>query len=176
MRLFDPCNARGSAAADERGLIDSRKIDRRWIRIRRPTIVVGGELTMDRLEITLNTATDVSEAPVQLKSNCGTLVIDDFGRQRMSDRPVAQPLDRAARKALRFPEPGERQEDSGAVRPLLLFSTNLEPSDLVDEAFLRRIPYKIEVSDPSLDDFRKLMAAVREAYRTFRTMNRWWNI
>ena len=62
------------------GLLDQRKIDKRWIRIRRPTIVAGGELTMAQLEVTVNTSTGISEAPLQLKSNCGTLVIDDFGR------------------------------------------------------------------------------------------------
>ena len=85
IRLFDP-NAHEEAAARSRQPACSNKahIDKRWIRIRRPTIVVGGELTMDNLEVTLNTSTGISEAPMQLKSNCGTLVIDDFGRQRMS--------------------------------------------------------------------------------------------
>jgi hypothetical protein len=84
MRLFDPGMHEEMPLPANEGLIDNRKIDCRWIRIRRPTIVVGGELTMDHLEITLNTATNVSEAPIQMKSNCGTLVIDDFGRQRMT--------------------------------------------------------------------------------------------
>ncbi len=68
----------------ESNLLDLFKPDRRWIRVRRPTVVVGGELTMESLEVTLNRVTGISEAPVQLKSNCGTLVIDDFGRQKMS--------------------------------------------------------------------------------------------
>ena len=116
MRLFDPGMHEEMPLPANEGLIDNRKIDNRWVRIRRPTIVVGGELTMDHLEVTLNTATNVSEAPVQMKSNCGTLVIDDFGRQRMTTDQVAQSLDRAAGKALRLSEPGQRQEDSGAVR------------------------------------------------------------
>jgi hypothetical protein len=84
MRLFDPGMHEEVPLPANEGLLDHRKIDQRWIRIRRPTIVVGGELTMEQLEVTLNTVTNVSEAPVQLKSNCGTLVIDDFGRQRMT--------------------------------------------------------------------------------------------
>ena len=81
MRLFDPSMHEEAPLEASGGLLDDRKIDQRWVRIERPTIVVGGELTMDSLEVTLNTTTNVSEAPVQLKSNTGTLVIDDFGRQ-----------------------------------------------------------------------------------------------
>ncbi len=84
IRLFDPSNHQLAPLESQPGLLNNRKIDKRWVRIRRPTIVVGGELTMDNLEVTLNTSTGISEAPMQMKSNCGTLVIDDFGRQRMS--------------------------------------------------------------------------------------------
>ncbi len=64
------------------GVIENQRVDKRWIRIKRPTIVVGGELSMENLEVTVNRATGISEAPIQMKSNCGTLVIDDFGRKR----------------------------------------------------------------------------------------------
>ena len=84
IRFFDPNSHEEVPLECAAGLLDHNKVDRRWVRVRRPTIVVGGELTMDNLEVTLNTSTGISEAPVQLKSNCGTLVIDDFGRQRMS--------------------------------------------------------------------------------------------
>ncbi|MEM9185137.1 MAG: AAA family ATPase, partial [Planctomycetota bacterium] len=84
MRHYDPSLHEAAPVDEHEGLIDHRKIDQRWVRIKRPTIVVGGELTMDSLEVTLNTATNTSEAPLQMKSNCGTLVIDDFGRQRMT--------------------------------------------------------------------------------------------
>ena len=84
IRIYDPSNHQLAPLENQAGLINNRKIDNRWIRVRRPTIVVGGELTMDNLEVTLNTSTGISEAPMQMKSNCGTLVIDDFGRQRMS--------------------------------------------------------------------------------------------
>src|SRR6185369_4841902 len=80
IRLYDP-NAHELAPLEAGGgLLEESHIDKRWLRIRRPTVVVGGELTMSNLEVTLNTSTGISEAPVQLKSNCGTLVIDDFGR------------------------------------------------------------------------------------------------
>ena len=139
----------GRIAADE-------KIDHRWVRIRRPTIVVGGELTLESLEITVHKETGIGEAPLQLKSNCGTLVIDDFGRQRVAPQKLLN----------RWIVPLEAQHDylglaSGRkicvpFDQFIVFSTNLEPRELVDEAFLRRIPYKIEVEDPTVEQFRKL--------------------
>jgi len=154
VRVYDPCK---HVAIDvSRDTIDRLNVDRRWVYIERPTLVVGGELTMAQLEITRNTATGISEAPLQIKSNCGTLVIDDFGRQRISVAELLNrwivPLDRrydflnlASGKTIQVP-----------FDQLLVFSTNLEPRDLVDEAFLRRIPYKIEVFDPSEEEFRNL--------------------
>ena len=83
IRVFDPVNHEELPLTAGKGLLDQRAIDNRWVRIVRPTIVVGGELTMAQLEVTRNATTGISEAPLQVKSNCGTLVIDDFGRQRM---------------------------------------------------------------------------------------------
>ena len=131
-------------------------IDKRWVRIRRPTIVVGGELTMDALEVLPSSGNNVSEAPLQMKSNGGCLLIDDFGRQRASPVELLNrwivPLESrhdfltlATGKKIQVP-----------FEQLIIFSTNLEPRHLVDEAFLRRIPYKIEVSDPLEDEFYRL--------------------
>ncbi len=156
IRFFDPCkHVEVPIQPDEH--IDVRSLDHRWIRIKRPTIIVGGELTLERLEITVNTQTGTGEAPMQLKSNCGVLVIDDFGRQRVSTAELLNrwivPLDKGhdylnlrSGKTIQVP-----------FDQLLVFSTNLEPKDLVDEAFLRRIPYKIEVFDPSEVEFRELL-------------------
>jgi len=142
VRLYDP-RSHQAVEADE---LQQLKYDRRWILIQRPTIVVGGELTMQQLDLQFNEMTGICEAPVQMRANCGALVIDDFGRQRM---PTSELLNRLI-------VPMEKHHDylnlpSGRqlAMPfdmLLVFSTNLEPSDLVDEAFLRRIPYKIEVN------------------------------
>lgn len=156
VRLYDPCNHEEIPLTEaEAATIGA--YDRRWVRIRRPTVIAGGELTMDRLEITVNHTTGINEAPLQLKSNCGVLVIDDFGRQRMGVADLLNrwivPLDRRY-DFLNLPSGKTIQVP---FDQLLVFSTNLEPRDLVDEAFLRRISYKIEVTDPSLDDFRKLL-------------------
>jgi len=156
LRLFDPVNHDEAPLPPSSSMLKQKKIDRRWVRIRRPTIVAGGELTMESLEVTLNRSTGISEAPLQMKSNCGVLVIDDFGRQRMS---IVELLNR-------WIVPLEKRYDYLALQngkkisvpfdQLIIFSTNLEPRDLVDEAFLRRIPYKIEIGDPDEDEFCRL--------------------
>ncbi|MEN6449441.1 MAG: AAA family ATPase, partial [Thermoguttaceae bacterium] len=163
MRLYDPNNhVLAPLPADGNGQLPSA--DDRWVRIRRPTMVVGGELTMDSFEVRLDSATGVSEAPIQLKSNCGVLVIDDFGRQRVTPAeilnrwivPLAQRFDiLSLRNGRKFEFP---------IDQLVVFSTNLEPRALVDEAFLRRIPYKIDVGNPSEDEFRALMKKIAQQW------------
>ena len=162
IRLYDPSNHEILPRSADVTSVEGEKIDQRWVHIRRPTIVVGGELTLDHLEITQHHSAGIGEAPLQLKSNCGTLVIDDFGRQRVS------PVELLNRWIL----PLEKRSDflclnSGRTiqvpfDQLIVFSTNLEPKDLVDEAFLRRIPYKIKITDPSGDAFRALFRLTAE--------------
>ncbi|MCS7237682.1 MAG: AAA family ATPase [Thermoguttaceae bacterium] len=159
IRLFDPVIHEEVPLEEAPGLYDGRPIDRRWVRIRRPTIIAGGELTMASLEVTL-ASTGICEAPLQLKANCGTLVIDDFGRQRI---PVAELLNRwivPLEKRVDFLSLPNGKKITVPFDQLIIFSTNLEPRQLVDEAFLRRIPYKIEVPDPTEDDFRVLFRRV----------------
>ncbi|MBV8269315.1 MAG: AAA family ATPase, partial [Planctomycetaceae bacterium] len=155
LKLFDPANHE-VVRPRRGGLLRADDQDDRWIEIKRPTIVAGGELTMENLEISYNPATKICEAPLQMKSNNGCFLIDDFGRQRM------QPIELLNRWII----PLEKRYDfltlpSGKkIRvpfdQLILFSTNLEPKQLVDEAFLRRIPYKINASDPTEATFRRL--------------------
>ena len=156
IRLFDPVNHEECPLPQNTGLLDQSRLDRRWVRIRRPTIVVGGELTMDSLEVTLNRSTGISEAPLQLKSNCGTLVIDDFGRQKMSTDQLLNRWIVPLEKRYDYLNLPNGKKIQVPFDQLIVFSTNLEPKDLVDEAFLRRIPYKIEVLNPTEDEFRKL--------------------
>ena len=162
IRVFDPVihERVDDGPASSGGLMNESHVDSRWIRVRRPTVIAGGELTMEDLEVRQNQASKICEAPMQLKSNCGTLVIDDFGRQRM---PVVELLNR-------WIVPLEKRHDYLSVPcgkriqvpfdQIIIFSTNLEPRDLVDAAFLRRIPYKIPVPDPTLEEFHKLFAMV----------------
>jgi hypothetical protein len=156
IRLYDPSNHEEVPWVNPAGPKDARKVDRRWIRIRRPTIITGGELTMDNLEVTLNTSTGISEAPMQLKSNCGTLVIDDFGRQRMSTDELLNRWIVPLEKRFDYLNLSSGKKIQVPFDQLLIFSTNLEPKDLVDDAFLRRIPYKIEIVDPTEEEFLNL--------------------
>jgi hypothetical protein len=156
IRVYDPTCHEEIPLPGNNGLIDSRKIDRRWIRIRRPTILAGGELTMSQLELTSNPLTGVCEAPLQLKSNCGTLVIDDFGRQHVRIDELLNRWIVPLEKRYDFLNLPNGKKIKVPFDQLIIFSTNLEPRDLVDEAFLRRIPYKIEVSDPTEAEFHRL--------------------
>lgn len=156
LRLFDPSTHEEMPLEGTGGLLDQRKIDKRWVRIRRPTIVVGGELTMDNLEVTINRATGICESPLQMKSNCGTLVIDDFGRQKMRTDELLNRWIVPLEKRYDFLNMPGGKKIQVPFDQLIIFSTNLEPKDLVDDAFLRRIPYKIDVTDPSEQEFREL--------------------
>lgn len=156
VRIYDPGVHHEVRQTPQGGLFDLSGIDQRWIQIVRPTVIAGGELTMEELEVRQNTSTKICEGPLQLKSNCGTLVIDDFGRQRM---PVTELLNRwivPLEKRYDFLNLPSGKKIQVPFDQLIIFSTNLEPRDLVDGAFLRRIPYKIEVLDPSVDEFRRL--------------------
>lgn len=156
IRLFDPSTHEEAPLDRYGGLIDQRGVDHRWVRIRRPTIIVGGELTMANLEVTLHSASNICEAPLQLKSNCGTLVIDDFGRQRMTTDELLNRWIVPLEKRFDFLNLPNGKKIEVPFDQLIVFSTNLEPRDLVDDAFLRRIPYKIDVEDPSEEEFCEL--------------------
>ena len=130
--------------------------DRRWVKIRRPTVVVGGELTMDNLEIRHDPHCNVGEAPLQMKSNCGCLLIDDFGRQRIEPTELLNRWIIPLENRHDFLTLATGRKIQVPFEQLVIFSTNLEPSDLVDDAFLRRIPYKIKIDDPSEEEFHHL--------------------
>ena len=156
IRLFDPGVHDLVEETNSDSIFDLSGVDQRWVHIVRPTVVAGGELTMKELEVAQNPQTKICEAPLQLKSNCGTLVIDDFGRQTM---PVDQLLNRwivPLEKRFDFLNLPSGKKIQVPFDQLIIFSTNLEPKDLVDGAFLRRIPYKIEVPDPSREEFMAL--------------------
>ena len=157
LRLFDPGVHEEVERPAGGGLFDLSGVDPRWVNVTRPTVIAGGELTMQELEVVQNQQTKICEAPLQLKSNCGTLVIDDFGRQTM---PVDVLLNRwivPLEKRYDFLNLPSGKKVKVPFDQLIVFSTNLEPKDLVDGAFLRRIPYKIEVGDPTRAEFTELM-------------------
>lgn len=136
------------------------EFDQRWIAVRRPTVVVGGELSLDMLELSYSDTARFYEAPMHVKALGGTFIVDDFGRQLISPEALLN----------RWIVPMESRIDFFKLRTgksffipfdeLLIFSTNLEPDDLMDPAFLRRIPYKIELFEPSREIFRRIFEAV----------------
>jgi len=161
VKLYDPAtheavepNIKPSGPSD--------RLDRRWIKIKRPTVITGGELTLDMLEIQPDPMTNVSEPPLQLKANCGLLVIDDFGRQRVPPQQILNRWIFPLEKRVDFQRLPDGRKVQVPFDILLVFSTNLQPSDLADEAFLRRIPYKLHVSDASEDEFRSLIEGVAQ--------------
>ena len=140
-------------------------IDQRWVLCRRPCIVVGGELIPSMLELRLDESSGLYAAPLQLKANNGIFIIDDFGRQLMSPRDLLNrwivPLDRKVdyltlRYGVKFQVPFEL---------MVVFSTNLDPSDLADEAFLRRIHNKIYVDAVDANSFDQIFQRVMQGRR-----------
>ncbi len=157
VKLFDLANHEPVELETSGGLLNEVEYDRRWVYIRRPTIVAGGELRMEDLEIHYDPTTKVSEAPMQLKSNLGTFLIDDFGRQRMQPIELLNRWIVPLEKRYDFLSLANGKKVRVPFDQLILFSTNLEPKQLVDEAFLRRIPYKINATDPTEPMFRKMI-------------------
>ncbi len=166
IQVYDEVNHVPVQEADDprsaTGLLMGRKRrqDARWLKIRRPVIIVGGELTLDGLELNYDQTNKYYEAPYQMKANGGMFLIDDFGRQQVRPRDLLN----------RWIVPMEKQVDFLALHTgrklevpfevLIVFSTNLPPRDLVDEAFLRRIRHKIEVTSPTYDVYRKIFRGV----------------
>jgi predicted ATPase with chaperone activity len=137
--------------------------DRRWFRCKRPFIVTGGELTLEMLDLTYNKVSKVYDAPFQVKCNNGIYLIDDFGRQRASPAEILNrwivPMERHV-DYLSFIAGGKMTVPFEAF---LIFSTNLNPGKLGDEAFLRRIQYKMFLRSPNQPEFMRILRRVVEA-------------
>jgi predicted ATPase with chaperone activity len=144
-------------------------IDQRWVPIRRPVVMTGGELTLEMLDLEFNPIAKYYEAPLQMKANNGLFIVDDFGRQRVDPQHLLNrwivPLERrtdflSLQNGMKFEIPFDQ---------LIVFSTNIEPKKLVDEAFLRRIRYKILIDHPTESEygeiFRKICSANSIAFR-----------
>jgi hypothetical protein len=159
--MFDPINHEAldpdeNAAADGSSIIAAEPRDRRWVRIRRPVVMVGGELTLDQLDLTFNPLTKFYEAPIQMKANGGVFLVDDFGRQRIRPQELLNrwivPLE--SRIDYLTLHTGKKFQVPFDV--LIVFATNLDPKSLADEAFLRRIPYKIPIVNPTPDEYTRI--------------------
>lgn len=157
IRLYDQINHQAIEEPPRKGTTgELTRRDQRWVLCRRPFIVVGGELTLETLDLIFDPVSKTYEAPFQMKANCGMFLIDDFGRQQLRPQDLLNrwvvPLEK--RYDFLTLQTGKKIEIPFDV--LIVFSTNLDPHDLMDEAFLRRIRYKINVPNPSWDDFRTI--------------------
>jgi hypothetical protein len=132
------------------------RYDQRWVRIKRPIVIVGGEMTIETMDLIYSTTVRFYEAPFQMKSNGGTLVIDDFGRQRVDPHDLLNrwivPLE--GRIDYLTLHTGKKIEVP--FEQLLIFATNLDPSDLVDDAFLRRMGYRLYVNAPDREMYTEI--------------------
>ena len=137
--------------------------DPRWVRIRRPFIVVGGELTLAGLDLVFDDVHKFYEAPFQVKANGGILLIDDFGRQLVRPRDLLNRWIVPLENRLDFLTLHTGRKIEIPFDVLVVFSTNLPPRDLVDEAFLRRLRHKIEINDPNYEEYREIFRRVAAA-------------
>jgi predicted ATPase with chaperone activity len=141
------------------------KTDARWVCCRRPTVVVGGEMTLDMLDLNFNPVLKYYEAPLQFKANNGLFLVDDFGRQRIAPQELLN----------RWIIPMENRRDYLCLHTgqkfvipfdqLIIFSTNLDPQTLVDAAFLRRLRHKIKLDHVSREQFRAIFQITCQRYQ-----------
>jgi hypothetical protein len=156
--VYDPVN---NIAVESEGTCES--VDQRWVHVRRPVVMAGGELTLKTLDLEFNPVNKFYEAPLQMKANNGLFIIDDFGRQQMDPQNLLNrwivPLERridilTLHTGMKFEIPFDQ---------LVVFSTNIEPKNLVDEAFLRRIRYKIMIDHPTQEEYEQIFMTVCES-------------
>lgn len=139
-----------------------RDHDPRWVRIRRPVITAGGEMTLETLDLVYDETNKYYEAPFQMRANGGMLLIDDFGRQQVRPRDLLNRWIVPLEKRLDYLTLHTGRKIEVPFDVLIIFATNLAPRDLVDEAFLRRIRHKIEIRDPTWDEYREIFRRVCE--------------
>ncbi|MCC7168163.1 MAG: hypothetical protein IT565_11400 [Rhodospirillales bacterium] len=163
IKVFDPALHKPvapGADASKQPTLRRDRTDKRWVACRRPVVITGGELTLEMLDLNFNAIAKFYEAPMHVKALNGTFIIDDFGRQIVSPEALLNrwivPLQ--SRKDYLTLHSGK--SFSLPFDELVIFSTNLAPADLMDPAFLRRIPYKLETLEPSVEDFRAIFQGV----------------
>jgi predicted ATPase with chaperone activity len=136
-----------------------RRFDRRWIKVQRPAVVAGGELTADALDVHFNQQRRTYQPPQQMKANCGMFFVDDFGRQAMNPHQLLNRLIVPLEHHVDYITLMTGTKLEVPFDEIVVFSTNLKPAELADEAFLRRIKYKIHLEDPTLAEFREIFLA-----------------
>jgi predicted ATPase with chaperone activity len=147
IEMYDPVCHYKTADQDD-------TLDPRWVKVKRPTVVVGGELKLEQLDLTFSPSRKTYDAPFQMKANTGMFLIDDFGRQQMSPSDLLNRWIIPLELKVDFLRLQSGRKIEIPFDELLVLSSNLDPSTLMDEAFLRRIKYKVKARDPERDMFR----------------------
>ena len=160
IRVFDPSIhipiAHHSADDGSPLLLHGHAVDARWVPCKRPFVVAGGELTLEMLDLRYDPASKFYEAPLHMKALGGCFVIDDFGRQLVSPTTLLNRWIVPLESRVDYLKLHTGKSFSIPFDELVIFSTNLEPEDLMDPAFLRRLPYKIEIGSPSVEMFKRI--------------------
>jgi len=160
IRVFDPSVHNEVATAvssdDEFTFVRQDEYDRRWVPCRRPFLITGGELTLDMLDLRYELTGHYYEAPLHMKALGGCLLIDDFGRQLVSPANLLNRWMIPLENRVDYLKLHTGKSFSIPFEEMVIFSTNLEPEHLMDPAFLRRLPYKIEVGPPTVDRYRRI--------------------
>jgi len=165
IKIFDPsiheAIARGT---DTPRTVTLRRIefDRRWVPCKRPIVITGGELTLEMLDLKFNAHSRFYEAPLHVKALGGTFIIDDFGRQLVQPEDLLNRWIVPLQSRVDFLKLHTGKSFEIPIDELVIFSTNMEPKDLMDPAFLRRIPYKLETTGPDANGFCEIFRSVSE--------------
>lgn len=166
--VFDPSLHVIDDTADEytedsdatvRKLLSAGAVDQRWVRIRRPVIVTGGELNLQMLDLRYNVESKFYQAPIHFKANGGVFLIDDFGRQLVSPKDLLNRWILPLEDRHDFLTVASGKKFQVPFEQLIIFSTNLDPKALVDDAFLRRIRHKVGVNAPGRDVYERIFSA-----------------
>lgn len=164
IKVFDPgIHRRMQRSAEGRSTLRREDFDQRWVPCRRPFIVAGGELTLEMLDLSFNALAKFYEAPLHIKALGGIFAIDDFGRQMVTPEALLNRWIVPLESRVEYLKLHTGKSFSIPFDELVIFSTNLAPRDLMDPAFLRRIPYKLEIGGPSPDEYRRIFRSVAKA-------------
>jgi predicted ATPase with chaperone activity len=143
-----------------RRLLNTGTVDARWVRIRRPVVITGGELNLDMLDLRYNAEANFYQAPLHVKANGGIFLIDDFGRQLCSPKELLNRWILPLEDRHDFLTLSSGKKFEVPFEQLTIFSTNLDPKDLVDDAFLRRIRHKVGILAPEREVYQRIFNAM----------------
>ncbi len=159
------CDTEGNEPLEDneatiRRLLNTGTVDQRWIKIRRPVIITGGELNLAMLDLKFNPESNYYQAPLHVKANGGIFLIDDFGRQLCSPKELLNRWIVPLENRVDYLSLATGQQFQVPFEQLTIFSTNLDPKDLVDDAFLRRMRHKVEIFAPAREVYERIFVAV----------------